>query len=51
MHIDHSRFDALVTDLFPNVNLSDIVYEQLSQAIKDVYVELKLVYMPTQVSS
>ena len=36
-------------DLFPKVNMAEIEYAQLSQAIKEVYAELKLVYMPTQV--
>ncbi len=43
------RFDALVKDLFPSANMAEIEYAQLSEAIKEVYTELKLVYMPTQV--
>ena len=49
MLIRDARFDALVKDLFPTANMAEIEYAVLSDAIKEVYEELKLVYMPTQV--
>jgi len=32
----------LVNDVFPNIEISDIVYEELSKAIKEVLAETKL---------
>ena len=42
-------FDALVKDLFPTANMSEIEYKELNEAIKAVYDEMKLVYLPHQV--
>lgn len=46
---DAVRFDQLCNDLFPNVTHSDIEYPKLLEAIREVYAEMKLVYMERQV--
>ncbi len=43
------RFDALVKDLFPTANTKEIEYLELSKAIDEVYKDMKLVAMPSQV--
>lgn len=46
---DSVQFDALVMDLFPGVAIVDIVYPELLAAIKEAYIELKLIFMESQV--
>lgn len=48
---DLKRFDALVRDIFPNVEFQDVDYETLANAVRASAKELNLVIMPTQVSS
>ena len=43
------RFDALVKDLFPTANTKEIEYLELSKALDEVYKDMKLVAMPSQV--
>jgi hypothetical protein len=45
----YCSFDALVKDLFPTANMKEIEYAELSVAIEEVYKEMKLVPMPSQV--
>ena len=46
---DSSRFDSLVKDVFPGVELKDIEYERLAQSLREVCKETNLVIMETQV--
>ena len=46
---DSYYFNNLVNDVFPGINYEVISYEELHQAIKESYEELKLVYMDSQV--
>eukprot|EP00051_Salpingoeca_urceolata_P021875 m.349048 g.349048 ORF g.349048 m.349048 type:complete len:4259 (-) comp19881_c0_seq4:199-12975(-) len=46
--VDSARFDELVKDLFPSVQLAEIEYKELSEIIRQVYADLNLVCMPTQ---
>ncbi|XP_071951365.1 cytoplasmic dynein 2 heavy chain 1-like isoform X2 [Antedon mediterranea] len=46
---DAKRFDALVRDVFPGVELKDIEFEKLSNALKEVCAENHLVVMDTQI--
>ncbi|XP_022103094.1 cytoplasmic dynein 2 heavy chain 1-like isoform X1 [Acanthaster planci] len=46
---DSSRFDALVKDVFPGVELKDIEYERLAQSLREICKESNLVIMETQI--
>ena len=46
---DAARFDGLVKDTFPRVDIREIEYPELLEAIREVYVEMGLVYVPQQV--
>ncbi|XP_033632471.1 cytoplasmic dynein 2 heavy chain 1-like isoform X2 [Asterias rubens] len=46
---DSLRFDSLVKDVFPGVELKDIEYESLAQSLRDVCLESNLVIMETQI--
>jgi hypothetical protein len=43
------RFDALVRDVFPNIEFKDIEYETLAEAIRNVCKETNLVANEMQV--
>ncbi|KAI8896032.1 dynein heavy chain and region D6 of dynein motor-domain-containing protein [Globomyces pollinis-pini] len=45
---DAQKFNLLLKDLFPTVVLEDIAYEALSNAVKEAYAELDLIYLETQ---
>jgi dynein heavy chain 2 len=47
---DSKRFDSLLNDVFPNVSQSNITYDELIEAIKWAYGELKLEYVEEQVA-
>jgi dynein heavy chain 2, cytosolic len=47
---DSIRFQALINDVFPNAQVDEIDYSQLKDAIKKALHELKLEFMPKQVS-
>ncbi|KAJ3052006.1 Cytoplasmic dynein 2 heavy chain 1 [Rhizophlyctis rosea] len=46
---DGQRFTALMQDIFPDVPLEDIQYDELTRAVKETYEELNLVYIESQV--
>lgn len=46
---DNSRFDALVSDVFPGVDFKDVEYETLRSALLAVYEEARLEIIPSQV--
>lgn len=39
---DSKKFEGLLTDMFPGINVEDIVYEDLEGAIKTVLDQMKL---------
>ncbi|XP_057206860.1 cytoplasmic dynein 2 heavy chain 1 isoform X3 [Triplophysa rosa] len=45
---DSSRFDALVSDVFPGVDFKDVEYETLRSALLAVYEEARLEIIPSQ---
>ncbi|KAI8621722.1 dynein heavy chain and region D6 of dynein motor-domain-containing protein [Chytriomyces sp. MP71] len=45
---DAVRFNALVKDVFPEAKIEDIAYEELSIAIKEVYMEMNLDFSEVQ---
>lgn len=45
---DSHRFKLLVKDLFPDVDITEILYEQLEIVVKEAYKELGLIYVPSQ---
>ena len=47
---DSARFDNLVKDVFPGIDMKDIEYQNLAQAIRDVCTTSNLIPMETQVS-
>eukprot|EP00049_Salpingoeca_infusionum_P001770 m.50835 g.50835 ORF g.50835 m.50835 type:complete len:4155 (+) comp11193_c0_seq1:125-12589(+) len=46
---DAKRFDGLITNVFADVSIKEIEYQDLTSAISKAYEELHLVEMPTQV--
>mmetsp|Transcript_17017 Transcript_17017/g.54247 ORF Transcript_17017/g.54247 Transcript_17017/m.54247 type:complete len:3325 (+) Transcript_17017:156-10130(+) len=46
---DARRFDDLVRDVFPNVNMSDLADAEIEDAIKEVVKEMGLAHVPLQV--
>lgn len=46
---DTKRFNALVEDVFPNLNVQDASAEDLDKEIKNAFAEFKLDVLPTQV--
>uniref|UniRef100_W5MJK1 Cytoplasmic dynein 2 heavy chain 1 n=1 Tax=Lepisosteus oculatus TaxID=7918 RepID=W5MJK1_LEPOC len=46
---DSSRFDALVRDVFPGVDFTDVEYEKLTAALQAVFEEAKLEIIPNQI--
>ncbi|XP_073719558.1 cytoplasmic dynein 2 heavy chain 1 [Misgurnus anguillicaudatus] len=46
---DSSRFDALVSDVFPGVDFKDVEYETLRSALVAVYEEARLEIIPSQI--
>ena len=46
---DGSRFDALVSDVFPGIDFKDIEYEQLAAAYREVCKERHLLINENQV--
>lgn len=46
---DGKLFDALVQDVFPGISHSDVEYANLTQAVKDVCAETKLMVIDRQV--
>lgn len=46
---DSSRFDALIKDIFPGVELQNIVFENLLNALNESAVELNLIIEENQV--
>ena len=46
---DSNRFDGLLRDIFPGIDLRDIEYENLRQALHEVYKEHHLLTSDTQV--
>lgn len=47
---DMNKFVALMSDVFPGVKCEDIVYEQLTAAVKEVLSEMKLDAIETQIA-
>ena len=47
--LDSVRFDALVKDIFPGTAVSDIQYPQLTDALREAYKDLNLIYSDLQV--
>lgn len=47
---DSSRFDALITDVFPGVEMQNIVFEHLLNALNESAVELNLIVDDNQVN-
>jgi hypothetical protein len=33
------KFNVLVQDVFPGINIQDIIYAQISKAVEEVFVE------------
>jgi dynein heavy chain 2 len=48
---DSRRFDGLLQDIFPGIDLRDIEYENLRQALHEVYKEYHLLINDMQVRS
>lgn len=47
---DSKRFDGLLQDIFPGIDLKDIEYENLRQALHEVYKDNHLLINDMQVS-
>ena len=47
---DMKKFIALINDIFPGIDSSDIVYEALTKSIKEVLAEMKLDAIQQQIS-
>lgn len=47
---DSKRFDALLKDIFPGVDLRDIEYEALRQALKEIFKDHHLIINEAQVN-
>lgn len=47
---DCARFDALVKDVFPGIDLKDVEYAELTTALQQVFEEANLEIISTQVS-
>jgi hypothetical protein len=47
---DSKRFDGLLQDIFPGIDLKDIEYENLRQALHEVYKEHHLLINDIQVN-
>ncbi|KAJ3146349.1 Cytoplasmic dynein 2 heavy chain 1 [Geranomyces michiganensis] len=45
---DSLRFDGLMKDIFPEVPLEEVDYEDLAKAVKEAYAELNLIYIESQ---
>ncbi|KAJ3309792.1 Cytoplasmic dynein 2 heavy chain 1 [Boothiomyces sp. JEL0838] len=45
---DTQRFNLLLKDLFPDIQMEDIIYEQLDTALREAYKELDLIYLESQ---
>ncbi|KAI8925894.1 dynein heavy chain and region D6 of dynein motor-domain-containing protein [Entophlyctis helioformis] len=43
-----SRFNMLINDLFPSVEIQEISYDELQKALVDAYQELNLIYIESQ---
>ena len=48
-HSDTAAFNALIGDIFPGATVSDVAYDQLEAAVKEVLQEEKLEALPLQV--
>ena len=48
---DSRRFDGLLQDIFPGIDLRDIEYENLQRALHEVYKEHHLLINDAQVKS
>ena len=48
-HADTEAFNALIGDVFPGAEVSDVAYEELEAAIIGVLEEQKLEHLPNQV--
>lgn len=46
---DSARFDALLRDIFPAVELDEVHYEELKAALLGAYEEAQLEIIPSQV--
>ncbi|KAJ3042257.1 Cytoplasmic dynein 2 heavy chain 1 [Rhizophlyctis rosea] len=46
---DSQRFNGLMQDIFPDVPVEDIQYEELKKAVRETYDEMNLVYIESQV--
>lgn len=44
------KFNVLVTDVFPGIDIKDIIYKQISTAVEKVFEEEKLSLMPSQLN-
>ncbi|KAJ3022561.1 Cytoplasmic dynein 2 heavy chain 1 [Thoreauomyces humboldtii] len=45
---DSLRFDGLMKDVFPDVPLEEVDYEDLAKAVREAYDELNLIYIESQ---
>ena len=44
------KFNVLVEDVFPGIDIKDIIYEQISNAVQKVFEEEKFNLMPSQLN-
>lgn len=47
---DMLKFNVLVEDVFPGIDIKDIIYEQISNAVQKVFEEEKFNLMPSQLN-
>lgn len=47
---DTKKFTQLVSDVFPSISSQDIIYEKLTEAIKEVLASMKLSEIDNQIA-